>query len=172
MTNKGLAAPRQSRGPPCPVPPKIPTDNRHLWKNIKDKGKDIMIDPRILHHLPAICDSGISWTQQRVCVFRRPSMNLSNRFGAYANFSNNSLGQRFHSLDKLHDKKTLFVLSLLSHNLFDFLYRKTASNQPLKKKDDLSFFSYDLKQITCLQDQRPNGPNKLPWWRTAFPPKK
>lgn len=76
-------------------------------------------------------------------------MHLSNHFGAYADFSS-VLGQRFHSLDKLHDKKTLFVLSLLPCNLFDSVYHKTSSDQPLKKKDDLIFFSYDLKQVTLL----------------------
>lgn len=80
-------------------------------------------------------------------------MHLSNHFGAYADFSN-VLGQRFHSLDKLHDKKTLFVLSLLPCNLFDSVYHKTSSDQPLKKKDDLIFFSYDLKQVTFAYKTR------------------
>lgn len=63
---------------------------------------------------------------------KRPSMNLHNHFEAYVNFSNNILRQRFHSLDMLHDKTTVFVLSLvLSCNLYDFLYHKTSSDQLL-----------------------------------------
>lgn len=99
-------------------------------------------------------------------------MNLSNHFRAYANFSNNIPGQRFHSLDKLHDKKTLFVLSLLSCNLFDFLYCKTSSDQPLKKKDDLSFFSYDLKQITLLTRSETQWSKEITLMDNPFSPKK
>ena len=99
-------------------------------------------------------------------------MHLSNHFGAYADFCN-VLGQRFHSLDKLHDKKTLFVLSLLPCKLFDFVYHKTSSDQPLKKKDDLSFFSYDLKQVTLLTRPETQQSKEITLMDNPFsPPKK
>lgn len=74
---------------------------------------------------------------------KRPSMNSPNHFGAYVNFSNNILWQRFHSLDMLHDKKTLFVLSLLLPcNLYDFLYHKLHQTNSCIKKDDRRFFQF------------------------------
>lgn len=73
------------------------------------QGKDITRDPRILPQLPASCDSGISQTCRGVCISTRHSMNLSYHLGAYVNFGNNILGQRFHSLDELHDKERPYL---------------------------------------------------------------
>lgn len=101
MTNKRPAAPSQSRALPCPKAPQVST-NRQLCKNTKIR--------QGYHHRAQNTTSlsklfviwrfsefrGVSW------YFKRPSMNLPIHFGAYVNFSNNILRQRFHSLDMLH----------------------------------------------------------------------
>lgn len=134
MINKRPAAPEQSRALPCPKPPKVST-NRQLWKNIKIKQGLLPQSPE--HYIPiqAICDLEIFWIKEVSVYVKRPSINLPNHFGAYVNFSNNILWERFHSLDMLHDETTSFVLSLLlSSNLYDFLYHKTSLDQLFVRK--------------------------------------
>lgn len=95
----------------------------------KDKARILPQSPE--HYIPVhtLGDLEIFWIKGVSVYVKRPAMNLPNHFGAYVNFSNNILQQRFHSLDMLHDQTTLFLLSLLlSCNLYNFLYHKTSAD--------------------------------------------